>query len=302
MNPAAAEPPLSAGVVSKRFFGAAGSSSLRVAASPGDRLIAAGARATFIGDDGAVLRGASLKPAGSGELILDHEAGLTAAWVENGEKSPWPPAPPQAVALPQTLALAGQAMTLALSLDTPVLLNARSSGPVILALDQSGAPGDPVLYPAGAELHAYVGAGAAKLRIYSPQEGALSGALDLTASPLIPIAEGIGEARALAPGGAALFVFDLDRAATIGVGVRADPDSAAVRLLDASGASLGEGVAQLRRLEAGRYIIEARAPADGQALVVRPAVIGLVAPSNGPPPDVAQHYLELVGLKPVSAP
>ena len=70
------------------------------------------------------------------------------------------------------------------------------------------------------------------------------------------------------------------RAATIGVGVRADPDSAAVRLLDAGGNSLGEGVAQLRRLEAGRYIIEARAPADGPALVVRPAVIGLTPPGR----------------------
>jgi hypothetical protein len=99
-----------------------------------------------------------------------------------------------------------------------------------------------------------------------------------------------------------LFVFDLAHAATIGVGVRADPDSATVRLLDASGNSLWEGVAQLRRLEAGRYIIEARAPADGPALVVRPAVIGLTPPSNGPPADVAQHYLELVGLKPASAP
>jgi hypothetical protein len=302
VSPAAAEKPLSAGAVSKRFFGAAGSSSLRVEASPGDRLIAAGGRATFIGDGGAVLRGRSLKPSGPGELILDHDAGLTAAWVENAEKSPWPSAPPQSVAPPQTLPLEGQAMTLALSPETPVLLNARSSGPVILALDQGGASGDPVLYPAGAELHAYVGAGEAKLRIYSPQEGALSGALDLTASALIPVTEGVGEARALAPGGAALFVFDLDRAATIGVGVRADPDSAAVRLLDAGGNSLGEGVAQLRRLEAGRYILEARAPADGPALVVRPAVIGLIPHSNGPPPDVAQHYLELVGLKPVGAP
>jgi hypothetical protein len=302
LSPSADEKPLAAGAIRKRFFGAAGSSSLRIEAAPGDRLIAAGARATFIHEDGAVLRGRSLKLAGSGELILDYESGLTAAWVENGEKSPWPPTPPRAVAPPQTLPLEGQAMTLALAPDAPILLNARSNAPVILALDQGGALGDPVLYPAGAELHAYVGVGAAKLRIYSPQDGALSGALDLTASPLIPITEGVGEARALAPGGAALFVFDLARAAMIGVGVRADPDSAAVRLLDAGGNSLGEGVAQLRRLEAGRYILEARAPADGPALVVRPAVIGLSPPSNGPPPDVAQHYLELVGLKPASAP
>jgi len=302
LSPAADEQPLTAGAISKRFFGAAGSTSLRVEAVPGDRLIAAGARATFIGDDGAVLRGRSLILRGPGELILDHDAGLTAAWVENGEKSPWPSAPPQAVAPPRAIGLEGQAMTLALSPQTPVLLNARSTSPVILALDQGGALGDPVLYPAGAELHAYVGAGEARLRIYSPQDGALSGALDLTASPLVPVTEGVGEANALAPGEAALFVFDLAHAATIGVGVRADPDSATVRLLDASGNSLGEGVAQLRRLEAGRYIIEARAPADGPALVVRPAVIGLTPPSNGPPADVAQHYLELVGLKPASAP
>ncbi|MGA2638503.1 hypothetical protein [Methylocella sp.] len=302
LSPAADEQPLTAGAISKRFFGATGSSSLRVEAVPGDRLIAAGGRATFIGHDGAVLRGRSLLLRGPGELILDHDAGLTAAWVENGEKSPWPSAPPQAVAPPRTVALEGQAMTLALSPEAPILLNARSTSPVILALDQGGALGDPLLYPAGAELHAYVGAGEAKLRIYSPQDGALSGALDLTASPLIPVTEGVGEANALAPGEAALFVFDLAHAATIGVGVRADPDSATVRLLDASGNSLGEGVAQLRRLEAGRYIIEARAPVDGPALVVRPAVIGLTPPSNGPPADVAQHYLELVGLKPASAP
>ena len=193
-------------------------------------------------------------------------------------------------------------MTFALTPQTPVLLNARSTAPVILALDQGGARGDPELFPAGAELHAYAGASAAQLRVYSPHDGALSGELALTASPLIPVSEGVGAARALAPGGAALFVFDVPRAATIGVGVRSDPDSAAVRLLDASGKSLGEGVAQLQRLEPGRYILEARAPVDGPALVVRPAVVGLTPPADGPPPDVAQHYLELVGLKPTRAP
>ncbi len=82
LSPAADEQPLAAGAISKRFFGAAGSTSLRVEAVPGDRLIAAGAHATFIGDDGAVLRGRSLILRGPGELILDHDAGLTAAWVE----------------------------------------------------------------------------------------------------------------------------------------------------------------------------------------------------------------------------
>ncbi len=65
-SPAAEEPALAAGAISKRFFGAAGSTSLRVEAVAGDRLIAAGARATFVGDDGAVLRGRSLSLPGSG--------------------------------------------------------------------------------------------------------------------------------------------------------------------------------------------------------------------------------------------
>ena len=37
---------------------------------------------------------------------------------------------------------------------------------------------------------------------------------------------------------------------------------------------------------------------DGNATILRPAVIGITPRGSGPPPDVAQHYLELVGLKP----
>ena len=106
---------------------------------------------------------------------------------------------------------------------------------------------------------------------------------------------------ALAPGGAALFAFEVKRAGNVGVGVRSDPDRASVRLLDAKGAPIGEGVAQLRRLEPGRYLIEARAPGDGETLMVRPAVIGVTPPDTGPPPDVASTYLELVGLAPTRA-
>lgn len=301
-TPITNDKPLATGEARKRFWGAAGSMSLRVEAAAGDRLVTAGAHAAFISDEGAVLKGASLILPGSGELILDHDAGPTAAWVENDEKSPWSATEPQKIEPPRTVSLEGQAMTLALAQGTPMLLNARSTAPVILALSQKEAKGDPVVFPAGAEFHAYVQAGEAQLRIYSPHDGPLSGALEVTLSPLIPIGEGLGEARALAPGGAALFVFDAPRAETIGVGVRSDPDSAKVRLLDANGKSLGEGAAQLRQLEPGRYLIEARAPAEGAALIVRPAVVGLTPPSNGPPPDVAQHYLELVGLRPTRAP
>jgi hypothetical protein len=102
----------------------------------------------------------------------------------------------------------------------------------------------------------------------------------------------------VAPGGSAAFGFSLVRAATIGVGVRAEPDRAEVRLLDANGAVVGEGVAQLQKLPAGRYVLEARVPADAPPTLIRPALVGITPQGSGPPPDVVQHYLELVGLKP----
>ncbi len=301
-NPAPAEKPLAAGDIRKRFFGAAGSLSLRIEANAGDRLVLAGGRGAFIADSGAVLNGASIDLPAPGELIFDHDAGLAAVWIENAHASPWPLPEPQRIPLPAALRLEGQAMTLAFASEAPALVNARSTAPVILALEQSGVRGEPQLYPAGAELHAYVAAGEAKLFVYSPHEGALAGTLELAVSPTIPAAEGVGEPVTLAPGSAVLFAFEAAQATTIGVGVRSDPDSARVRLIDAAGRSLGEGVAQLRRVEPGRYLIEASAPADGPALIVRPAVVGLTQPANGPPPDVAQHYLELVGLKPAGKP
>ena len=87
-------------------------------------------------------------------------------------------------------------------------------------------------------------------------------------------------------------------AAEVGVGVRADPDRAEVRLLDAGGAVLGEGAAMLRRLPAGRYLLEARLPANAPPAIIRPAVVGIAPRPSGPPPEVARTYLELVGLAP----
>jgi hypothetical protein len=156
------------------------------------------------------------------------------------------------------------------------------------------------MFPAGAEFHRLVPAGDATLRLYSPHDGPLSGTLDLTAGAVIPAGEGVGEAVALAPGGTALFGFEVKRRAAIGIGVRAEPAMAEVRLLDATGRSLGGGVAQLHELEPGRYVVEASVPADGRTTLVRPAIVGLVPPPSGPPPDVVRDYMQLVGLAPTA--
>ncbi len=299
--PATEQRTLAAGLVVKRFFGAAGSISLPVRAAAGDTLVTAGGQATFVGQDGKVAQGGRVAITGPGELLVDHPQGLVAAWIENATSSPWAIDAATPTNLPQIVNLSGQTKAFGLKPATAALVHARTSAPVIMALQQGAAVGAPELFPTGAELHRYLAAGDAELRLYSPQDGPLSGELELTATPVIEIGEGVGDPQALAPGATALFGFEVKRASNIGAGVRSDPERASARLLDASGKPIGEGVAQMHKLQPGRYLLEARAPASGETLVVRPAVVGLTPPDNGPPPDVAARYLELVGLSPASA-
>jgi hypothetical protein len=139
------------------------------------------------------------------------------------------------------------------------------------------------------------------LRLISPHDGPLAGSLELTTTPVIPAGEGLGDPVAVAPGGTALFGFDVAKDGAVGVGTRADPDRASVRLLDENGAVVGEGVAMLRRLHPGHYLIEAKLPADAPTATVQPAVVGLAPRPSGPPADVVRQYRELVGLVPTAA-
>ncbi|MGE3536122.1 MAG: lysozyme inhibitor LprI family protein [Candidatus Tectimicrobiota bacterium] len=292
---------LLSGQVWKRFLGASGSVSLQVEAQPGDRLTVAGAQATFLARSGRVLRGTSLTLPGSGELVLDYEPGLVAAWSERDGLSPWPRVPAQPVTPPQRLPLAGEAMTLTLAATEPVLLRVRSTAPAILALHQGETVARLAVFPAGVELSHYLAAGPAEVHLYTPSDGPLSGSLELTTSPIESLAEGLGEPRLLAPGTMGLFGFEVQQATALGVGVRSQPDRAAVRLLDASGRVLGTGMVQMPRLDPGRYILEVRAPEQGGTLSVRPALVGSLPPPTGIPPDVVATYLTMLGLTPSGA-
>jgi hypothetical protein len=75
--------------------------SLNVATAAGDRLVVAGAQATFMARSGRVMRGASLMPSGPGELVLDYDPGLVAAWIERDGQSPGPAATARRVTPPQ---------------------------------------------------------------------------------------------------------------------------------------------------------------------------------------------------------
>jgi hypothetical protein len=300
--PLAVEPTkLRPGRAEKRFFGAAGTLSLPFEARPGQRLVVAGAAATVVGDDGRVRRGSVIRLSGPGRVVLRHPSGLLAAWIEGDGVAPWPTPPPRVVTLPTELNLGGETMTLSFAAASPVLLHARTTAPVIVILARGDRPEPPVMFPAGAEFHRYVPAGKAELRLISPHDGGLAGSLELATTPVVPAGEGVGEAIAVAPGGTALFTFEVAQDGAIGVGVRADPDRAVVRLLDENGAVLGSGVALLRRLHPGHYLVEARLPPDAPTATVRPAVVGIAPRRNGPPAEVARHYLELVGMVPAPA-
>ena len=291
--------PLQPGRVMKRFFGAAGSFEAAFDAPPGARIMVAGdATLTAIGADGAVARGRKVSAGGAGRVVVQHGAGPGAVWLAVEGVAAWPAAIAQPVQPPARLAMTGAAMALALDQTAPSLLHLSTTAPVLAALVQAGRSDPPRLYPAGAELHVMLAAGPAQLLLYSATDGPLTGSLALSADPVLLLAEGLGEEVIAGPGGTAAFGFSLAQAATIGVGVRADPDRATVRLLDASGAIRGEGLAQLRALPAGRYVIEAQVPLDAPPTVIRPAVIGITPRGAGPPPEVVEQYLELAGMKP----
>ncbi|HMN72104.1 MAG TPA: lysozyme inhibitor LprI family protein [Rhodoblastus sp.] len=283
--------------IARRFFGAAGSTSLHVDAQKGDVLRVEGAEATFVAKSGRVLRGSTLTLDGPGDVALSYQPGLVAAWLERAGASAWPKVSARAVTAPASLKLEGPAMAFALKQDKPQLIGVSTSAPVVVALEQNGAR-ELKLYAAGADFRRYVAAGEATLTIYAPHDGSLGGALDLTSAPVLPAKEGMGDAVAVAPGASALFGFEVRKASEIGIGLRADPDRAEARLMDESGRLIGTGVSQIRKLAPGRYILEARMPADAPAATVQPALIGLDPPPAGPPPDEIAKYLTAAGLKP----
>lgn len=141
-------------------------------------------------------------------------------------------------------------------------------------------------------------AGESALRLYPLHDGTLTGSLAVRTAPILQVGEGLGPEMIVPPGGAAAFGFSLDHPATIGVGLRADPDRATARLLDTAGQTVGTGIAQLVSLQPGRYVLEAQVPPDATTTTLRPALVGITKRGDGPPPDVVRDYLELAGMKP----
>lgn len=282
----------------KQFLGAAGSLVLAVEGLPGQVVIVEGASGAPVwqGKDGSIARGKRIPIQGPGVLSLDHPAGLLAVWLEGAGASFWPALKTQTVQLSGSLPLSGAAQAVRLTLAEPSLLHLRSTAPMIAGLRAPGGAEVIRLFPNGVDWHRYVPAGEVELRLAAPQDGALSGTLELQASPVTPVGEGLSPPMPLAAGDTRAFAFTVPRAGRIGVGVRSARDPASVRLLDAGGRVLGEGLVQYKSVPAGDYVLEVQAPSDA-ALSLQAAVVGIAAPNRGPPPDVQQTYLDLVGLR-----
>jgi hypothetical protein len=104
------------------------------------------------------------------------------------------------------------------------------------------------------------------------------------------IVDGIGPTVSLAPGERRLFRFTVDGERTVGIGILATPDTAAATLYGVDGSTIATGVAAMRTLPAGGYLLAIEARADGPPITARPALVGLKPPDNGPPPEVAAAY------------
>jgi len=280
----------------KGFFGAAGEIVVPVDGAKGDRLVSLGGETRFVSQSGSVSSGATIEIDGPGVALLDHPPGLAALWLERAGKGPWPASAAKPLSTPGHAALEGSAASFALHQNEPVLLTARANAPAIVAFAQNGQR-DVLVFPNGVELRRLMTAGDATLDVYSPHDGPLTGALDVFISPVIEAHEGVNDAVTLAPGAAALFAFETKREAEIGLGLRAEPDRSTLRLLRADGQPLGEGVEQSLKLPVGRYLVEARIPADSPMSVVRLAVLGLSPPPASPPDEVVAEFLDKAGLK-----
>jgi uncharacterized protein len=292
---AAAAPSLAPGAVFRRFFGAGGSFVLPLTAQPGQRLTLAGdATATVLRPDGQVRQGRVIDLDGPAQAVVTHGAGPLALWIEGAGVSPWPATPPRDVALPARVTLTGDAMALHLSPGAPVLLRLSGTAPAIVAVGND----PPVLFAKGVATARYLPAGDTLLHILAPQDGPLSGSLELSGTPVVQESEGVGTPVAIAPGGAAVFGFSVAAAGLVGLGVRADPDRVDARLLDEHGVTLARGVSMLRQLAPGHYLLEASVPPDAPTTLVRPALLGTVPHPNPPPAEVIRGLLLAAGFAP----
>ena len=274
---------------------------LPAANEAGRRLAVRGAKEVQLATaDGHWLAGSDLPwPAGGGTLLLSHGPGyllVAAARAGAGEayfgaSGPEPPA--RAVEPPARLALSRVSERLSFHLGGPRLVVLASASPY--AAEVAGGEGETRLLsrPEGGRFELYLPEGKGEVKLRGLLGQALSGEVEVVAETPLDTGEGLGPPTLIGAGESRAFRFQVKRPGPVGVGVRAGVDDVELRLLDAHGKLLGEGVAQMHELAAGEYLLSLSLPLDASPVEARPAVVGIEPPSSLPGPEVIRCYLRL---------
>lgn len=251
--------------------------------------------ATFLGDDGRVVRGHEIATGGMpGRLILDHAAAPVTVWF-GPEEAPalglWdginrPPL--EMVATPWRGEIALSRRSIAFDLAETRLVRVTTGGGAVLRFC---AEGECKAWLATAAENRYLAAGPGRVTV-DAQAAAVT-TLEFGVGDLTTVGEGLGDERVVAAGEAHGFRFRVAEPGPVGVGVRADPDTVSCALLAADGSLLGDGVVQMHDLEPGDYLLLVSQPTDAGVSRIRPAVVGIERPSTGPPDDVVRRFLDL---------
>jgi uncharacterized protein YecT (DUF1311 family)/outer membrane protein OmpA-like peptidoglycan-associated protein len=299
-------PALGAGRISKQYFPADGVVRLDLNLSDTEmqstgklRLMADGAikRTVLLRADGTVSREAAPIVSVAATVDIEHGPGLVVAWIEGGDPLTSLGTAAEGITVKNTASvpLAGAAQQLVFSVAAPKFLRLKTTTPVIAEL---GAGQRLRVFPDGANLNLLLPKGQTPVVLRAAGDGPLSGIAEASLLDIAPIGEGLGPKVRLAPGESRLYSFTVKDEREIGVGVRGAVDAARCRVLDAEGNEVGSGVVQMLHLQAGTYLLAVDAPAEGNAIEVQPALVGVTAPDGSPPDEVKRVYLELAGLKP----
>jgi hypothetical protein len=280
------------------------SGTMRLRVEPGRgshklHILGAARPATFMGNDGDVIRGHTIAVGDrAGELLLSHGPGLVLAWLAAGDEPElalWQGikrSRPARVEAPLRLRLESRVQSFRLEHQSPVLLSLSSQDQAIFRLVTGTVSRAWVDLDGGTE-HALLPAGSAELSIRALAGAELGAELELLTTPVTAVGEGLGPEVLLAPGRGHAFRFTVNESGQIGLGVRAGADTVECQLLTSDGRLLGSGVVQMHELDAGDYLLLVRLPPDREAVRARPAVVGIERPPTGPPADKVRLYLEL---------
>ncbi len=308
-----AAPTLGGGRLFKQYYGAAGVTRVKIMLSQAElatvsatgampilRVAGAVTGTTLLTMDGTVSRDAAPKVFLRGFVDIAHGVGPVVAWLDGGDSLTSLGVAAAATQVSKTAGvdLKGAAQQIVFAVDTPKFLHLKTTTPVITQLKPAEGTQTLRLFPNGADFSLYLPKGTTPLVLRPVGEGDLAGTAEATLIDIAPLNEGLGPKVRLAPGESRLYSFAVKDERDIGVGVRGGSDSAHCRVFDAAGNTIGSGVVQMLHLKAGTYLLAVDAPADGGAIEVQPALVGVAAPDGSPPDDVKRGYLELAGLKP----